>query len=75
MLILDDIFLSTTKLTEREAKLELVIAAYRDKKIGWGKGAEILGITQMQMWKELDKRDLDVITFDTYIDENGNLTL
>ena len=74
MLVLDDDFLAASQLSEEELKLEVIIASYRSNKIGWGKGAEILGITQMQMWKELAKRGLDVIQNDeTYKKEFQNL--
>ena len=64
MLVLNNKLEDLLLMTESQIKLELVIAAYKDNKIGWGKGAEILGITQMQLWKELANRELDVIEND-----------
>ena len=64
MLVLNNKLEDLLLMTESQIKLELVIAAYKDNKIGWGKGAKILGITQMQLWKELANRGLDVIKND-----------
>jgi predicted HTH domain antitoxin len=72
MLVLDDEFVEKIAMSPEEIKPELVIAAYRENKIGWGKGAEPLGISQVQVWKELSKRELDVVTLDeTYKKEFG----
>ena len=74
MLVLNNELEELLQMTEPQIKLELVIAAYKDNKIGWGKGAETLGITQMQLWKELADRGLDVIKNDeSYRREFKNL--
>jgi predicted HTH domain antitoxin len=75
MLVLDDAFLNKVDMTPEQIKLEIMMAAYREKKIGWGKAAEILGMTKVEIWKEISDRGMDVITADTYIDKDGNLTL
>ena len=74
MLVLNNELEDLLQMTEPQIKLELVIAAYKDNKIGWGKGAQILGITQIQLWKELADRGLDVIKNDeSYWREFKNL--
>ena len=61
MLVLNNKHKDLLLMTEFQIKLELVIAAYKDNKINWGKGTEPLCITQMQLWKVLAERGLDVI--------------
>lgn len=60
---------------DSELKLEIAVLLFQKDKINSGKAAEIAGIPVLQFWKELSKRNIDLISGSTYIDGNGNLTL
>jgi predicted HTH domain antitoxin len=75
MQLLDDDLMNILEISESDLKLEIAILLFQKDKISSGKAAEIAGIPVLQFWKELSKKNIDLISGSTYIDENGNLTL
>ena len=75
MLVLEDEFVKAAQMSEQELKLEIAIMLYLLKKVSSRKAAKLAGITFLEMWSEFDKRNIDLITTDTYVDENGKLAL
>lgn len=75
MLLLDDELVKILEIPDSDLKLEIAILLFQKEKISSGKAAEIAGISVLEFWKELSKRNIDLISGSTYIDDNGNLTL
>ena len=75
MLLLDDELVKILEISEFDLKLEIAILLFRKDKISSGKAAKIVGISILEFWKELSKRNIDLIDERTYIDATGNLTL
>lgn len=75
MLLIDDELVRILEIPESDLKLEIAVLLFQKEKISSGKAAEIAGISLLEFWKELSKRDIDLIGGSTYIDEFGNLTL
>ena len=75
MLLLDDELVKILEIPESDLKLEIAILLFQKDKISSGKAAEIVGIPVLEFWKELSKRNIDLISGGTYIDENGKLIL
>lgn len=75
MLLLEDELVKILEIPESDLKLELAILLFQRDKISSGKAAEIVGIPVLEFWKELSKRNIDLIDERTYVDESGNLTL
>lgn len=75
MLLIDDELVKILEIPESDLKLEIAVLLFQKEKISSGKAAEIAGISLLEFWKELSKRDIDLIGGSTYIDEFGNLTL
>ncbi len=75
MLLLDDELVKIVEIPDSDLKLEIAILLFQKEKISSGKAAEIAGISVLEFWKELSKRNIDLINGSTYIDDNGNLTL
>jgi predicted HTH domain antitoxin len=74
-LLLDDELVEILEIPEFDLKLEISILLFQKGKISSGKAAEIVGIPVLEFWKELSKRNVDLISGSTYIDDYGNLTL
>ena len=75
MQLLDDHLANILEISESDLKLEIAILLFQKDKISSGKAAEIAGIPLLEFWKQLSKRNIDLISGSTYIDEKGNLTL
>jgi predicted HTH domain antitoxin len=75
MIVLDDELIKAAEISESELKLEIAILLFQNDKITSRKGAKLSGINFLEFWKELSKRNIDLISEKTYIDESGNLTL
>ena len=75
MQLLDDHLTNILEISESDLKLEIAILLFQKDKISSGKAAEIAGIPLLEFWKQLSKRNIDLISGSTYIDEKGNLTL
>jgi Uncharacterized small protein len=75
MLLLDDELVKILEISEFDLKLEIAILLFQKGKISSGKAAKIVGISILEFWKELSKRNIDLIDERTYIDATGNLTL
>jgi predicted HTH domain antitoxin len=75
MLLLDDELVKILEIPESDLKLEIALLLFQKDKISSGKAAKIVGIPVLEFWKELSKRNIDLIDERTYIDANGNLTL
>ena len=75
MVLFDDELVKILEIPESDLKLEIAILLFKNDKISSGKAAEIVGIPVLEFWKELSKRNIDLIDERTYIDANGNLTL
>jgi predicted HTH domain antitoxin len=75
MLLLDDELVKILEIPEFDLKLEIAILLFQKGKISSGKAAKIVGISILEFWKELSKRNIDLIDERTYIDATGNLTL
>jgi predicted HTH domain antitoxin len=75
MLLLDDELVKILEIPDSDLKLEIAILLFQKEKISSGKAAEIAGISVLDFWKELSKRNIDLISGSTYVDDNGNLTL
>jgi predicted HTH domain antitoxin len=75
MLLLDDELVKIVEIPDSDLKLEIAILLFQKEKISSGKAAEIAGISVLEFWKELSKKNIDLISGSTYIDDNGNLTL
>ena len=75
MLLLEDELVKILEIPESDLKLEIAILLFQKDKISSGKAAEIVGIPVLEFWKELSKRNIDLIDERTYVDESGNLTL
>lgn len=75
MLLIDDELVKILEIPESDLKLEIAVLLFQKEKISSGKAAEIAGISLLEFWKELSKRDIDLIGGSTYIDKFGNLTL
>ena len=75
MLVLDDELAKAAEISESGLKLEIAILLFQKDKITSRKAAKLAGIHFLEFWKELSKRNMDLIGEKTYIDETGNLTL
>jgi predicted HTH domain antitoxin len=75
MLVLDDELAKAAEISESGLKLEIAILLFQKNKITSRKAAKLAGINFLEFWKELSKRNMDLIGEKTYIDETGNLTL
>ncbi|MDQ6845008.1 MAG: UPF0175 family protein [Bacteroidota bacterium] len=75
MLLLDDELVRVLDIKDVELKLEIVILLFQKNKISSGRAANLAGINILDFWKELSKRNIDLIDERTYVDERGNLTL
>jgi predicted HTH domain antitoxin len=75
MLVLDDELTKAAEISESGLKLEIAILLFQNDKISSRKAAKLSGINFLEFWKELSKRNIDLISQKTYIDESGNLTL
>ena len=75
MVLFDDELVKILEIPESDLKLEIAILLFKNDKISSGKAAEIVGIPVLEFWKELSKRNIDLISGSTYIDDYGNLTL
>lgn len=75
MLLLDDDLVKILEIPEFDLKLEIAILLFQKGKISSGKAAKIVGISILEFWKELSKKNIDLIDKRTYIDATGNLTL
>ena len=75
MLVLDDELVKAAEISESELKLEIAILLFQNNKITSRKAAKLANINFLEFWKELSKRNIDLIGEKTYIDETGSLTL
>ncbi len=75
MLVLDDELVKAAEISDSELKLDISILLFQNNKITSRKAAKLAGITFLEFWKELSKRNIDLISERTYVDESGNLTL
>ena len=75
MLVLDDQLEKAAEISESGLKLEIAILLFKNNKITSRKAAKLVNINFLEFWKELSKRNIDLIGEKTYIDETGNLTL
>jgi predicted HTH domain antitoxin len=75
MLVLDDELVKVAEIGDAGLKLEIAILLFQNGKINSGKAATLSGIGLLEFWKELAKRNIDLIGEKTYIDNRGNLTL
>lgn len=75
MLVLDDEFVKAAHMSESELKLELAILLLQKHKVSSRKAARLAGVHFLDFWKELAKRNIDLIDERSYTDEAGNLTL
>ena len=75
MLVLDDELVKVAEIKDPELKLEIAILLFQNGKINSGKAAQLARIGLLEFWKELGKRNIDLIGEKTYVDNRGNLTL
>jgi predicted HTH domain antitoxin len=75
MLVLDDELVKAAEISESELKLEIALLLFQNDKITSRKAAKLAGLNFLEFWKELSKRNIDLISEKTYVDESGNLTL
>ena len=75
MLVLDDELVKAAEISESELKLEIALLLFQNDKITSRKAARLAGLNFLEFWKELSKRNIDLISEKTYVDESGNLTL
>jgi predicted HTH domain antitoxin len=75
MLVPDDELVKAAEISESELKLESAILLFQNNKITSRKAAKPANINFLEFWKELSKRNIDLIGEKTYIDETGSLTL
>ncbi len=75
MQLLNDNSENILEIPESDLKLEIAILLFQKDKISSGKAAEVAGIAVLEFWKELSKRNIDLISESTYVDKDGNLTL
>jgi predicted HTH domain antitoxin len=61
MLVLDDELAKAAEISESGLKLEIAILLFQKNKITSRKAAKLAGINFLEFWKELSKRNMDLI--------------